>query len=329
MKIFVYCFRDFDEKEFFDKFAKKYKVEYGYTSEYPSLKNADLAKGYDAVSFTPCNIDKTIIDKFYDLGVRYFATRSIGFDHIDIEYAKSKGIGVSNVSYPPDTVADFTLMLMLMSCKKIGHILKRSEVQDYGLKGKIGKNLGDCTVGVIGTGRIGQAVINRVAGFGSKILAYDIYQNENIKKYVEYTDFETLIRESDLITLHTPGSDENHHLLNADTFKKMKKGVIIVNTARGRLIDTDALIDALECGKVGGAGLDVLEHEDGLYYANRMGDVIVNRRMAILRSFPNVILTPHTAFYSDIVVSNMAEKTIKCVLDMANRKENPNIIINN
>ena len=134
-------------------------------------------------------------------------------------------------------------------------------------------------------------------------------------------------------TLTEPGKESPYRNRsieeNLELFEKMKNGVIIINTARGRLIDTDALIDALECGKVGGAGLDVLEHEDGLYYANRMGDVIVNRRMAVLRSFPNVILTPHTAFYSDIVVSNMAEKTIKCVLDMAEGKDNPNIIINN
>lgn len=327
MKIFVYCFREFDEKEFFDEFSEKYGVEYGYTADYPTYDNAILAEGYDAVSFTPCDMGKKMIDRFYSMGVRYFATRSIGFDHIDTEYAKSLGIGVSNVSYPPDTVADFTLMLMLMSCKKIGHILKRSELQDYSLKGKIGKNIGDCTVGIIGTGNIGRAVIKRLTGFGCKILAYDPYENDEVKNVAEYVDFDRLLRESDIISLHTPGSDENHHLLNAEAFNKMKDGVIIVNTARGRLIDTDALIDAIESRKVQGAALDVLEHEDGLYYANRMEDPIVNRRMAVLRSFPNVILTPHTAFYSRIVVSNMAEKTIKCVLDMENGIENKNIIV--
>lgn len=327
MKIFVYCFREFDEKEFFDEFAEKYGVEYGYSNEYPNYENAELAKGYDAISFTPCDMGKKMIDRFYDIGIKYFSTRSIGYDHIDLEYAKSLGIGVSNVSYPPDTVADFTVMLMLMSCKKIGHILKRSELQDYSLKGKIGKNLCDCTIGIIGTGHIGRAVIKRLTGFGCKIFAYDPYENEETKKMAEYVDLNTLFEKSDLISLHTPGSDENHHLIDKTAFEKMKKGVIIVNTARGRLIDTDALIDAIECGKVEGAALDVLEHEDGLYYANRMGDPIVNRRMAVLRSFPNVILTPHTAFYSRTVVSNMAEKTINCVLDMEKRRENSNIII--
>src|SRR5699024_3117255 len=144
----------------------------------------------------------------------------------------------------PDTVADFTLMLMLMSCKKIGHILKRSELQDYSLNGKIGKNIGDCTVGIIGTGNIGRAVIKRLTGFGCKILAYDPYENDEVKNAAEYVSFDRLLRESDIISLHTPGSDENHHLLNAEAFNKMKDGVIIINTARGRLIDTDALIDA-------------------------------------------------------------------------------------
>lgn len=327
MKIFVYCFREFDEKEFFDEFAEKYGVEYDYSNEYPGYENAELARGYDAISFTPCDMGKKMIDRFHSMGIKYFATRSIGYDHIDLEYAKRLGIGVSNVSYPPDTVADFTVMLMLMSCKKIGHILKRSELQDYSLKGKIGKNLCDCTIGIIGTGHIGRAVIKRLTGFGCKILAYDPYENEEVKNMAEYADINTLLEKSDLISLHTPGSDENHHLIDKAAFEKMKKGVIIVNTARGRLIDTDALIDAIECGKVDGAALDVLEHEVGLYYANRMGAPIVNRRMAVLRSFPNVILTPHTAFYSKTVVSNMAEKTIKCVLDMENGRENPNIII--
>lgn len=327
MKFFIYCFRDFDEKEYFDEFAKKYNVEYDYSPEYPTYENAILSKGYDAVSFTPCHIDKVMIDRFKSLGVRYFSTRSIGFDHINLEYAKSVGIGVSNVSYPPDTVADYSVMLMMMCCKKMGHILKRSEVQDYTLMGKIGKNLKDCVVGIVGTGHIGRAVIKRLSGFGCKILAYDPYENDEVKNMTEYVDFDTLLKYSDIITLHTPGSDENHHLLNETAFNKMKNGVIIVNTARGRLIDTDALINALESGKVESAALDVLEDETGLYYANRMGDCIVNRQMAVLRSFPNVILTPHTAFYSREVISNMAEKTIKCVLDMEKGIENINIII--
>ncbi len=329
MKIFVYCFREFDEKAFFDKFAAQYGVEYSYTAEYPSYENAALTKCFDAVSFTPCPIGKEMIDRFYSMGIRYFSTRSIGFDHIDIDYAKSLGIGISNVSYPPDTVADYTIMLMLMTCKKISHILKRSELQDYSLKGKIGKNLCDCTVGIIGTGHIGRAVIKRLSGFGCKILAYDPIENDEIKNIAEYVDFDTLVKNSDIISLHTPGSDKNHHLINADVFNIMKNGVIIINTARGRLIDTDALISAVENGKVLGAALDVLENETGLYYANKMGEAIPNRQLAVLRSFPNVILTPHTAFYSETVVSNMAEKTIKCVLDMQSKTPNPNIICMN
>ncbi|MDO5388407.1 MAG: NAD(P)-dependent oxidoreductase, partial [Clostridia bacterium] len=188
-------------------------------------------------------------------------------------------------------------------------------------------NLSDCTVGIIGTGNIGQAVIKRLWGFGCKILAYDPYEKEEVKKIAQYVDFDTLIKNSDIISLHSPGSDENHHLINKSVFDKMKEGAIIINTARGRLIDTDSLIDALESKKIGGAALDVLEYEDGLYYADRMGDVIVNRRMAVLRSFPNVILTPHTAFYSERVVSDMAEKTIKCVLDMEKGNENQDVVV--
>ena len=161
---------------------------------------------------------------------------------------------------------------MLMSLRKAGHILKRGELQDYSLKGKIGRDISNCTVGVIGTGRIGQTVLKHLSGFGCELLAYDLYQNDEVKKIAKYVPLETLLAESDVITLHTNATEENHHLLNAEAFAKMKPGVTIVNTARGKLIDSDALLAALESGQVGAAGLDVLENENGLYYYDRMGE---------------------------------------------------------
>ncbi len=323
MKLFVYSFRSFDEKKVFDELKNKYDFDYDYTHEYPSIENAHLANGYDAVSFTPCTCDRKLIDAFHSAGVKYIAARSIGFNHIDIEYAKSLGMGVCHVTYEPDTVADYTVMLILMGCRKAAHIIKRAELQDYSLKGKLGKDLCDCTVGVIGAGKIGRTVIKRLSAFGCKILAYDIYKDESLSDICEFVSFDKLIRNSDIITLHALVTEENYHLINKDCFDKMKDGVMIINTARGLLVDTEALIKALKSGKVGFAGLDVLENEDGLYYYNRIGDIIDNTQMALLRAFPNVLLMPHTAFYTERVVYAMAENVVKGVIDMIDGNTNP------
>jgi len=327
MKIFAYALREFDEKEFFEQFSKEFACEYGYTTEYPSPDNVELARGYDAISATPCDLGADMLNRFHEVGVRYIATRSIGFDHIDLKRAKELGMGVSHVSYAPETVADYAIMLMHMCCRKIYPILERAKVQDYTLKGKMGKDLCDCTVGIIGTGQIGKTVIKHLSSFGCRILAYDLYPNEECKQMAEYVSLDELYAQSDIISLHTPANAESYHMLNKTSFSQMKNDVIIINTARGALIDTDALIEAIESGKVGYAALDVLEQEDGLYYSNRIGDVIENRTMAILRSFPNVILSPHTAFYTRKVVQDMAYKAIKSVHDMMNDIENPLIIL--
>ena len=218
---------------------------------------------------------------------------------------------VANVDYPPNGVANFAIMLMLMSLRKAGHILKRGEAQDYSLKGKIGRDISGCTVGVIGTGRIGRTVLQHLSGFGCRLLAYDLYPNEDVKKIAEYVPLETLLKECDVITLHTNATAENHHLIDAKAIETMKPGAVIINTARGKLIDSDALIAGLESGKLGGAALDVLENENGLYYYNRMGDVIPNPELAALRSMPNVILTDHTAFYTEEDVESMVRGVLE------------------
>lgn len=327
MKIFAYCLREFDEKDMFDQLAKEFHAQYGYCSEYPSKENVDLARGYDAISCTPCNMNAEMLQLFYDAGVRYIATRSIGYDHIDLDKARQLGMGVCHVSYDPETVADYAIMLMLMCCRNMPHIMNRSLVQDYTLKGKMGKDISDCTIGIIGTGKIGSTVIRHLSGFGCRLLSYDLYPNPEVAKMAEYVSLEQLYAESDIITLHTPATAENYHMINENAIRSMKDGVMIINTARGTLVDTEALIEGLESGKVGHAALDVLENEAGLYYANRMGDVIVNRQMAVLRSFPNVILSPHTAFYTRKVVWNMAYKTFKGVQDMMHQVENPLVIV--
>lgn len=323
MKIMFYSLRPFDELPYAEQFQKEYGIDFAWTAEYPDKDNIRLAEGCDAVSTTPCDMGRPYLEAFHDLGVKYLPCRSIGFDHIDLKDAARLGMKVSNVSYAPGGVANYTIMLMLMLLRKMMPIMKRAEVQDFQLKGKMGRDISGSTVGVIGTGRIGRTVIRSLSGFGCRILAYDPYPDEEVKKYAAYVTADELLAQSDIITLHAPANETNYHILNRDAFRKCKDGVIIVNAARGVLIDTGALIDALESGKVGGAGLDVLENEAGLYYYNREGDIIRNDEMSILRSFPNVILSPHTAFYTDDAVESMVRGVFESVSCWAKGIPNP------
>lgn len=322
MKVFVYNLREFDEKPYFDEFSKSYGYEYGYTKEYPTLENAELARGYDAIDIIVCDMNAPILEKLHSLGVRYIITRTVGTDHIDISRAKELGLRVSNVSYSSNSVANYAIMLMMMSCRRINHILKRAEMQDYSLKDKMGREISKCTIGVIGTGRIGGTVLQHLHGFGCRLLAFSAHQNSEVSHFAEYVDLETLYKESDIISVHVPSAPENYHMINEKTLSLMKDNVIIINTARGDLINTEDLITAIESGKVGAAALDVIENESGLYYLNKSGEVISNRDLAILRSFPNVILSPHTAFYTDEAISNMIENSFKSLHAFESKKDN-------
>lgn len=325
MKLFVYCFREYDERQHFDALTREAGIDYAASPDYPTADTAHLAAGCEAISLTPCRMDAALLRQFRDLGVRYLALRSIGYNHVDLDAARALGMHVSRAAYDPDTVAEYAVLLMLAGCRRLGQILARAQVQDYSLRGKLGRTLSGSTVGVVGTGAIGGAVVQRLQGFGCRVLAYDPYPRPALP--CEYVPLEQLWAQSDLITLHCPVTEQNVHLVDAAALAQMKRGVMLVNTARGLLVDTDALIAALAFGQVGYAGLDVLENEDGLYYYNRMGDVIDNPQMAQLRSFPNVLLTPHTAFYTGAVVGQMAAAAVHCACDMAAGRENPLIVL--
>lgn len=316
MKIFIYNLREFDEKYFFDELEKEYGYSYTGFSGYQNLETIPLAKGYDAVSILASECTDDMLRAFAENGVRYITTRSIGTDHINLKLCKELGIRVGRSQYSPNSVANYAIMLMLMVCRRFAHIEKRVEVQDFSFKGKMGRELSLCTVGVIGTGKIGKTVIEHLKGFGCKILAYDIYQNPEVAEIAEYVSLEELYKQSDIITLHVPATADNFHMIDEAAIETMKDGVMIVNCARGTLIDTDAMIRGLESGKIGGAALDVLEDEAGLYFLNRSGDVLSNRQLAILRSFPNVIISPHTAFYTDQAVSDMCRCVFEAVRAM-------------
>ena len=322
MKLFVYSYREFDEAEFFQKFAEEYHVELGICHDAPTMENAYLAEGYPYVSIITTKIDENLMNRFHALGVKMISTRTIGYDHIDLEAARKCGISVGNVTYSPECVADYTVMLMLMSIRKMKRIMQREEINDFSLPGIQGKEMPNFTVGVLGTGRIGRAVIRDISGFGCKIYAYDQYENDEVKKYAQYVSLDEIYEKCDMITLHMPLTEENMHLIDAEAIQKMQDGVVLINTARGGLIDTKALIDGLESGKIGAAGLDVIEDEFGMYYFDIKSDILSKRDLYILRGFPNVIVTPHMAFYTDQAVSDMVKHSIEsCMLHEAGKED--------
>lgn len=327
MKIAFYALRDFDELPYCEKYSKEHGIDFVWTSEYPNENNLSLAEGCDGVSFTPCLITEEYLDTLKSYGVKALLCRSIGFDHIPLAYAKKLGLHVCNTTYPTDCVADYAIMLMLMCLRKMQHVMARAAVQDFSLKGKMGRDIGKMTIGVLGTGNIGRTLMKHLSGFGCKMLAYDLYQNEETKKYAEYVDLDTIYKECDIITLHLPSNPGTFHMINEETLAKMKEGVVIINTARGNLIDSNAFIKAIKSGKVGAAGLDLLENENGLYYYNRMGDVIDNDELNTLRSFDNVIVSPHNAFYVESTVDNMIWKSFNSIACYAKGEPNPAEVI--
>lgn len=321
MQVTVYNCRPFDEKELFLEYAKELGIDLVLCNDAPDLNNVSLCKGSRCVDVITSKIDAPLIKAFHEQGVEYITTRTIGYDHIDLEAAGKYGIKVGNAPYGPNGVADYTVMLILMSIRKMGAILGRTNLQDYTLQGLNGRELRDLTVGVIGTGRIGSTVIRNLSGFGCRILAYDLYEKDEVKQLATYVPLEEIWKESDVITLHTPLTEDNHHLINADTIAQMKDGVVIVNTARGALIDSDAFIDAIENGKIGAAGLDVVENEFGLYYYDHKADILKNRELAMLRSFPNVTVSHHMAFYTKNYVETVVKDSLmSCKLYMEGAK---------
>lgn len=322
MKILVYSHRS-DETKFYKEFSEKYNTEVVLCNEEPNMETANLAKGFDCISIITTMIPAELIEKFHKVGVKFISTRSIGYDHIDLKKAKELGVHIGNVTYSTNSVADYTIMLILMAIRKVKLIMEKSNIQDYSLTGVQGKELPNLTVGVVGTGRIGQTVIKNLSGFGCKILAHDIYEAEGVKPYVKYVDLDILLKNSDVITLHIPATEDNYHMINQNSIKEMKDGVFIINTARGSIINTDDLIKAIESKKIGGVALDVIEDEANLYYNDLKSEILDNEDLAILKSFPNVIVTPHTAFYTDQAVSDTIENSIKSCMLFGENKENP------
>lgn len=321
MKLFAYACRSFDEEPFFVQHARELGVELGLTGQPIHMDTLELARGYEYLSILTNPVTAPMLDRLKEMGIKMISTRTIGYDHVDYRYAQSIGMKVSSVSYTPECVADYAVMLMLMSLRKMKRIMQRAVINDFTLQGIQGRLLPERTVGVVGTGRIGQAVIRNLRGFGCKVYAYDLYPNPKLD--VEYLPLDELFRRCDLITLHAPLTDANFHMIDREAIAKMPDGVVLINTARGGLIDSDAMIEGLESGKIGACGLDVVEDEFQMYYYDRRADVLGNRRLSILRDMPNVVVTPHMAFYTDRSVSDMVQNSILSCMYEENNQKNP------
>ncbi|MFB9686479.1 D-isomer specific 2-hydroxyacid dehydrogenase family protein [Amycolatopsis plumensis] len=301
-----------DEALLFREMAPRFGVTPTLTDAALCEANVGLAAGCRCVSVghkTPVD-DRTLL-ALSRIGVRYLSTRSVGYDHVDVGYARSVGISVGNVAYSPDSVADYTLMLMLMLSRDAQSVIRRADEHDYRLNDVRGKELRDLTVGVIGTGRIGAAVVRRLRGFGSRVVAYDSRPHAD----VDYLPLEELLRSSDIVTLHTPLDAGTHHLLDRGRLELMKPGAFVVNTGRGPLLDTGALVEALETGRLGGAALDVLEGEEGVFYADWRGRPVESELLVRLQKLPNVLVSPHTAYYTDRALRDTVENSITNCLE--------------
>lgn len=321
MKIKLYELRD-DERAVLDRVVSALPAGFELESAGETLRpdNLDTLDGAEAVVIVNKSpLDEAMLARLHERGVRFVATRSIGFNHIDIDAARKLGIRVCNTTYPPYGVAEFAVMLMLIALRKYKPALWRQQVNDYSLAGLQGRELRNLTVGVMGTGRIGRAVIEYLSGFGCKILAYDPYPAADLAErgLVTYVELDELYACSDLITLHMPLMDATRGIIDAGALAKMRDGVVLVNVSRGELMEVPALIDGIESRKIGALAMDVFAEEDGIYHVNRTHDILANRDMAYLRQFPNVVLTQHIAFYTDVDVDSMVEQGVGGVVAMA------------
>ncbi|MDH6213897.1 D-isomer specific 2-hydroxyacid dehydrogenase family protein [Streptomyces pseudovenezuelae] len=307
-----------DEAVLFQELAPRFGVTPTITDAPVSAATIEMASGSRCISVGhKTRISNATLLALGQAGVTYISTRSIGYNHVDVEYAGSVGITVENVCYSPDSVADYTLMLMLMAVRDAKSIVRRTDMHDYRLSELRGKELRDLTVGVIGTGRIGTAVMDRLQGFGCRILAHD----NRPKTAADYVPLDELLKLSDMVTLHAPLNADTRHLLDQRRMEQMKPGALIVNTGRGALIDTEALVQALESGRLGGAALDVLEGEEGIFYADRRDEPIDSKPLLRLQSLPNVLISPHTAYYTDHALSDMVENSLSNCLKFESRSQ--------
>ncbi|MBQ2668055.1 MAG: 2-hydroxyacid dehydrogenase [Clostridia bacterium] len=308
----------FDAKPYDMPSFEEYGAAQGITFKYYETKlnedTVDLARGYDGVCvFVNDTVNAEVIDRLYEMGVKIVALRCAGFNNVDMKHAYGKVHVVHVPAYSPYAVAEHTMALLLTSIRRIHKAYIRTKDFNFSLSGLTGFDLHGKTVGVIGTGRIGRVFIDICRGFGMRVLAYDKFPAPGLDNgdAVRYVDLDTLFAESDIISLHCPLTDETNHIIDETALEKCKRGVVLLNTSRGALVDAEALLNGIKSRKVGAACLDVYEEESDLFFEDNSGHILEDDTLARLISMPNVIVTSHQAFLTEDALQNIAETTVE------------------
>ena len=309
--------KPYDEASFNDK-NKEFGFEFRYYKGHLNKNNVLLTQGVDAVCiFVNDTADAAVIDAMVDNGVKLLALRCAGFNNVDLKAAKGKLPVVRVPAYSPYAVAEYSLALMLSLNRKIHRAYWRTRDGNFSLNGLMGFDMHGKTIGIIGTGKIAKILIRLLKGFGMRILAYDLYPDMKFagEEGISYVSLDELYRESDIISLHCPLTDQTKYMIDKDSIDKMKEGVMIINTGRGLLINTNDLIEGLKEKKIAAAGLDVYEEEGEYFYEDKSDKIIDDDVLARLLSFNNVIVTSHQAFFTKEALHNIAETTLQNIED--------------
>ncbi len=323
MKLALFSTKSYD-KEYFERFKPQNKVEVRYFKASLNEDTTELAKGYDAVCvFVNDEINRPVLEHLKEQGTKVVALRCAGFNNVDLNAADELGIKVVRVpAYSPNAVAEHATALILTLNRKTHKAYNRIREGNFSLERLTGFNLHRKTVGVVGTGKIGKAFCEIMLGFGANVLAYDLYPDEELKnKGIKYISLDELFGQSDIISLHCPLTPETKHMINKESFKKMKDGVMIINTSRGALIDTKAAIKALKKRKLGYLGIDVYEQEENLFFHDHSENIIEDEVIMRLISFPNVLITSHQAFFTSEALEQITTTTYQNILDFEMGKE--------
>jgi S-adenosyl-L-homocysteine hydrolase, NAD binding domain len=302
----------------FDKVNEKYNYDIRYYKGHLNPNNVVLTQDTDVICiFVNDTADAAVIDAMVDNGVKLLALRCAGFNNVDLKAAKGKLPVVRVPAYSPYAVAEYSLALMLSLNRKIHRAYWRTRDGNFSLNGLMGFDMHGKTIGIIGTGKIAKILIRLLKGFGMRILAYDLYPDMKFagEEGISYVSLDELYRESDIISLHCPLTDQTKYMIDKDSIDKMKEGVMIINTGRGQLINTNDLIEGLKEKKIAAAGLDVYEEEGEYFYEDKSDKIIDDDVLARLLSFNNVIVTSHQAFFTKEALHNIAETTLQNIED--------------
>ncbi|HKM33438.1 MAG TPA: 2-hydroxyacid dehydrogenase [Lachnospiraceae bacterium] len=327
MNILFFGTKSYD-KEFFERLENSgiyHDIDITFIEPNLTPETARLADGYKAVcAFVNMDLSEKTIRILDKCGVKLILMRCAGFNNVDLDVTKESNMTVMRVpGYSPEAVAEHAMALVLTADRHMHKAYIKCRENNFNLSGLMGVNLYGKTAGIVGTGKIGAAMARICNGFGMKVIGYDMYHNKSLD-FIEYVDYEHLLEQSDLISLHCPLTEENYHMINKDTIQKMKDGVILVNTSRGALIKTEDLIQGIRDGKFFAVGLDVYEEETGTVYEDMSDRILEHSTMARLLSFPNVCVTSHQGFFTREALLAISETTMDNALAYLEGRKNGN-----